>query len=207
MDWVQGRTPRLREEAERSPAPAELPDVYAYLLGLYLGDGCVSKHHRGVFKLRIALDAKYPEIVAECARAMTAVMPGNSVGTRLSETNYVEVYGYSKRWPAYFPQHGTGMKHLRPIVLQPWQLEVVARTPQLLLRGLIHSDGCRFINTGRGNWTNPRYSFSNRSDDIRRIFCDACDLVGARWTTAPYTVYVSRKADVAELDRFIGPKT
>ncbi|MDQ1446898.1 MAG: hypothetical protein QOI20_3362, partial [Acidimicrobiaceae bacterium] len=46
----------------------------------------------------------------------------------------------------------------------------------------------------------------NRSADIRRIFSDACDLVGVRWTTAPYTVYVSRKADVELLDRHIGPK-
>ncbi|MFN8162160.1 MAG: hypothetical protein U0R52_14070 [Solirubrobacterales bacterium] len=46
----------------------------------------------------------------------------------------------------------------------------------------------------------------HRSDDILRIFCEACDLVGVRWTVAPRTVYVSRKDDVALLDTFIGPK-
>jgi hypothetical protein len=75
------------------------------------------------------------------------------------------------------------------------------------LRGLIHSDGCRFINTGSGGWRHPRYSFTNYSDDIRGIFTDACDLMGIRWTTAPNVVYVSRKADVALLDTFIGPKS
>jgi hypothetical protein len=70
---------------------------------------------------------------------------------------------------------------------------------------LIHSDGCRFINTGT-NWRYPRYSFSNRSGDIRGIFCWACDLLDLHWTTAPRTVYVSRKADVARMDEFIGPK-
>ena len=45
------------------------------------------------------------------------------------------------------------------------------------------------------------------SDDVRAIFCHACDLLGVRWTTAPRTVYVSRKADVALLDEFIGPKS
>lgn len=58
--------------------------------------------------------------------------------------------------------------------------------------------------TGR-NWRSPRYSFRNRSDDIGAIFCNACDLLGAV-TTAPHTVYVSRKADVSRLDEFIGPK-
>jgi hypothetical protein len=61
------------------------------------------------------------------------------------------------------------------------------------------------MNTGR-NWKNPRYTFSNRSADIRRIFCEACDLFGVRWTEAPWTIYVSRKADVARLDAFVGPK-
>jgi hypothetical protein len=44
------------------------------------------------------------------------------------------------------------------------------------------------------------------SGDIKTIFCDACDLLGLRWTIAPNTVYVSRKADVALLDQFVGPK-
>jgi hypothetical protein len=62
------------------------------------------------------------------------------------------------------------------------------------------------INTGR-KWKHPRYSFSNRSEDILRIFCDACDLMGLHWTTAGHTIYVSRKADVAVLDQNIGPKS
>jgi hypothetical protein len=97
------------------------------------------------------------------------------------------------------------MKHQRRIVLNDWQQGLVQRHPGLLLRGLIHSDGCRFINTGT-NWTCPRYSFSNKSDDIRHIFCDACDLLDLRYTFAPRTIYVSRKADVERMDTFIGPK-
>jgi hypothetical protein len=57
------------------------------------------------------------------------------------------------------------------------------------------------------NRRNPRYSFSNRSDDIRDIFTWACDLLDLHWTTAPYSVYVSRKADVARMDQFIRPKS
>jgi len=39
------------------------------------------------------------------------------------------------------------------------------------------------------------------------IFCEACDLMGLHWTTSgEKTIYVSRKADVAVLDRFVGPK-
>jgi hypothetical protein len=112
---------------------------------------------------------------------------------------------YSKTLPCLFPQHGPGRKHERPIALDEWQHDLIAKHPWQLLRGLIHSDGCRFVNTGR-SWRHPRYSFSNQSDDIRTIFCHTCDLVGIRWTAAPRTVYVSRVADVARLDVFIGPK-
>jgi hypothetical protein len=83
---------------------------------------------------------------------------------------------------------------------------VVARVPQFLVRGLIQSDGCRFENTGRGGWRHPRYAFCNFSADIRRIFCDACEMMGLHWTPSRNVIYVSRKRDVAILDRVAGPK-
>jgi hypothetical protein len=209
-DWLAGRAPR-RSHPSACPrcgldhAPlTELPPDYAYLLGLYLGDGCLSSHRRGVYKLRIFLDASYPRILDAAEESMLRVMPESSV-CRVPKIGCFEIASYSKSWPCLFPQHGPGAKHTRPIILEPWQLDLVQEHPRLLLRGLIQSDGCRFINTGR-NWRHPRYSFSNRSADIRDIFCHACDLLGLRWTTSPYTVYVSRKDDVALLDRFIGPK-
>lgn len=186
---------------------------YAYLLGLYLGDGCLSAHARGVFKLRMVLDAAYPGIIDECIAAIAAVAPRNRINRRKRNGGFdsrnpdsrVEVYAYSKAWPCLFPQHGGGRKHERPIALADWQAAITARHPDRLLRGLIHSDGCRFMNSGR-NWRHPRYSFSNRSKDIRGIFTDACDQLGIRWTTAPNTIYVSRVADVERMDDFIGPK-
>jgi hypothetical protein len=121
--------------------------------------------------------------------------------------NWVEVSAYWKAWPCLLPQHGSGPKYKRPITLAEWQLALVQQWPQQLLRGLIHSDGCRFQNTGRGNWVWPRYSFTQASDDIRGIFCHACDLMGIHYTrSGERRIYVSRKADVAILDSFIGPK-
>jgi hypothetical protein len=62
------------------------------------------------------------------------------------------------------------------------------------------------MNTGR-RWRHPRYAFSNLSADIRLIFSMACHEMGLHWTTSGRVVYVSRKADVEKMDRFIGPKT
>jgi hypothetical protein len=219
-DWLTGRLPaRVRNWGGTKPDPAchrcegdphrfgDLPRSYAYLLGLYLGDGCISTHPRSVYKLRIILDAAYPGIIAEAETAIGMVRPQNKVGKVLRPDHSVEVLSYSKAWPCLFPQHGPGKKHLRRIKLSPWQEVLVRREPELLLRGLIHSDGCRFMNTGSGNWRHARYVFSNFSQDIRRIFMDACDLMGLRWTTSRHLVYVSRMADVERMDEFIGPKT
>jgi hypothetical protein len=38
---------------------------YSYLLGLYLGDGCVSRHPRA-WRLRVIVDKKYPGIIDRC---------------------------------------------------------------------------------------------------------------------------------------------
>jgi hypothetical protein len=207
-DWLAGKLPRStdppREGCGRLHLADELPPEYVYLLGLYLGDGCISQHARGVHRLRIFLDAKYPGIISRAAGAMHTTR-GASPGT-VTRGNCVEVYSYWLHWPCVFPQHGPGLKHERTIMLADWQQRLVRTAPQRLLRGLIDSDGCRSLNTGRGGWVHPRYSFSNLSTDIHGMFREACDQLGVRWTAAPKVTYVSRKADVARLDEFIGPK-
>jgi hypothetical protein len=66
-DWLAGRLPRSAKPLVGScggrHAVHELSPECVYLLGLYLGDGCISQHPRDVYKLRIFLDAKYPGIV------------------------------------------------------------------------------------------------------------------------------------------------
>jgi hypothetical protein len=222
-DWLAGRLP-LRSSPAASDCAAcghpmhrfdELPPTYCYLLGIYLGDGCISAGPRGVYRIRVNLDLSYPGIVNECEAAIRAVAPHNRVYrllrrsnlTKAPEPSLVEVSAYSRAWPCLFPQHGPGRKHLREISLVPWQQALVRHHAKALLRGLIHSDGCRFINTGRGGWRCPRYVFNNKSEDIRRIFSEACALLGLRHTFTPRGVYVSRKADVLRMDEFIGPKS
>lgn len=208
--WLAGAVPHVRRSQDGYRCTTDhkfglLPPSYVYLLGLYLGDGCISAHPRGVYRLRIVLDVKYPGIISSAAAALGDIR-GRRAHVQTRPKNCVEVSGYWQHWPCLFPQHGPGKKHEREIVLADWQQELAHRWPESLLRGLIESDGCRYQSTGT-RWSWPRYSFMNRSDDIRAIFCGACDRLGVRWTASGrYTIYVSRKADVAALDRFIGPK-
>lgn len=185
---------------------------YAYLLGLYLGDGWIGEHRRTVYRFNVYLDSRYPGIVSACADAMEAVRPGQRADRYPKPTaNMIIVRMYSRHWPCLFPQHGPGPKHERPIRLVDWQQEVVDRESEALLRGLIHSDGCRVTNrvaTEEQTYVYSRYQFSNRSQDIHAIFRNACDRIGVDWrASGKYTTNVSRRASVAKLDRFIGPKT
>jgi hypothetical protein len=188
-------------------------EAYAYLLGVYLGDGYITLMPRGVYALRITCDLRYPGIINEIATHFVIVRGVEKVGFA-SKVGCVDVNAYWKHWPCVFPQHGPGRKHERPIRLEPWQELIVAAHPKAMVRGLIHSDGNRHINpitrrfpSGTKHYRYPRYMFKNASGDILRIFTDALDLLGAHWTqTNARTIAVSRRDDVAYLDSFVGPK-
>jgi hypothetical protein len=206
-NYREGSCPACGNEAHN---PSQLPfPAYPYLLGLYLGDGSISTHRRSVYRLRIFLDMKYTGILWECVAAMHEVMPRNvtSVRYNVGGGKCSETASYSKSWPCLFPQHGPGMKHLRPIELVDWQRELVNRDPRPLIRGLIHSDGCRVVNKSMGR-EYLRYMFSNASADIRSIFCDACDQLGIAWTQPKERhISIARRDSIALMDTFVGPKT
>jgi hypothetical protein len=53
----------------------------------------------------------------------------------------------------------------------------------------------------------PRYQFSNRSDDIKAMFCEHLDLLGIAWRRArARNISIARREAVAALDEFVGPK-
>ena len=211
-EWRHGPQRGLRRPGASTPCgvlhdfSALPPAAYSYLLGLYLGDGCISKSRR-VWRLRIVLDIKYPAIIVRCSDAINVVMPGQSASVRRMPTKSVEVGLYSKHWPCLLPQHGPGRKHHRRIALEPWQQALVDQATEEFVCGLIHSDGCRVVANDRGV-SSIRYHFSNRSEDIIGLFTAALDRLGIPWTrSTKYIVSIYRKAATARLDEFIGPKS
>lgn len=216
--WRHGRGTRLhlRQRLAVASWRPVTPEAYAYLLGLYLGDGCIASTSRRSVWLVITLDATYPQIVDEAARSVARCFP-DAVARRhpRSRGSAIGVQVSHPVLPFAFPQHGPGRKHLRPIRLETWQAAISRTYPRELLRGLIHSDGCRCLNrfstalpSGRiASYEYPRYFFSNLSADIRTIFCDHCDLLGIRWTQSnERNISVSHRSSVALLDEFVGPK-
>jgi len=161
-----------------TPTPAA---TYGYVLGVYLGDGCISAYRKGVFGLRIACADAWPGLTKECSEAIRRLRPSHSVSL-VPRQGCTMVTAYWKHWPCLFPQHGPGMKHTRPIVLEPWQQQIVDEHTEQFLRGLFHSDGCRITNWTRRRvagelkrYEYPRYFFTNQSRDILALCSAALD--------------------------------
>jgi hypothetical protein len=190
-------------------------EAYCYLLGVYLGDGTVCIQN-GKW-VQVVNDRRYPRISREIRDAMEATFPGRSSRSSPSSCGESDVLAISHpAVPRAFPQHGPGRKHLRPIVLAAWQLELTHARPAALIRGLIHSDGCRVVNRFKTNlpsgrlaeYSYVRYFFSNLSEDIQQIFRDHCELLGIRVTQSNHrNLSVSHRDSVAILEEIVGPKT
>ena len=180
-------------------------DDYAELLGLYLGDGHIVRTSRAD-RLRIYLDTRYPGIVTDTWALLQRCFPERSLGWLVSRKGTTTILSlYCTHLSCVFPQHGPGRKHKRPIVLEPWQREILARAPWSFLRGCIRSDGCHFFNrTGRYEYLS--YDFRNRSADILGLFTSACDLVGVKYRRYSEHVRIYRRESVALMLGHVGLK-
>ncbi|SNY50871.1 hypothetical protein [Paractinoplanes atraurantiacus] len=158
--------------------------------------------------LTVACDLRYPGLIHEVSSAMESC-GAKTVGYQ-ERTGCVSVRAHWTHWPCLFPQHGPGVKHGRKIELTTWQREVIDRRPERFLRGLFHSDGCRFLNTVERNgkeYAYTRYQFVNESRDIMRLCQQSLDKLDISWRMSrPNTLSVARREAVARLDEFVGPK-
>jgi len=185
--------------------------AYTYLLGLYLGDGYLAVNRHGVYRLRICIDARHPRLAARVVETMGLVRPASRASlVRQRKDHMLVASQYGKSWPCLLPQHGAGPKHERPIVLADWQRPIIAEHPAQLVRGLLHSDGWRGTNRVRAagkTYHYGRYQFSNRSDDIRGLFCAALDRLEIPWRRMNrWNISVAQRTAVAALDAFVEPK-
>jgi Homeodomain-like domain len=177
--------------------------AYAYLLGMYLGDGYIGRTPR-TYVLRIYLHRDQHEVIERVRRAIATLLPGHRVGLGVHHGAGIAMQCYFQGWIDLFPQHGPGRKHSRRIILEPWQRDIVTRHPEEFIRGCIESDGCRHRRIVKGR-NYPAYSFTNHSEDILGLFIGACGLVGVRFRRASrVTISIARRQSVARLDEIMG---
>lgn len=177
--------------------------AYYYTLGLYLGDGSISKTER-TYRLRITLDAKYNDVINYAKEQLKVLFPHNKVGT-LTDVGCTILYVYSNNLKELFPQHDLKKKHERKIELSDAQIKNMNYSA--LLKGLFHSDGSYYRS---GNYF--FYNFRNKSIDIANIFRDALLKMNIHNNLTHdahkniYTVNIYKKEDVVKLESIVGTK-
>lgn len=106
--WYRARPAALRRTGcPRCHGRSIDESAYAYLLGLYLGDGHIARGRRGVYVLSIACSDDWPGLLGTARRAMSAVMPASSVCC-VQQPGCTAVKSYSKHWPCLFPAARAG---------------------------------------------------------------------------------------------------
>ena len=186
-------------------------DDYSELFAMYLGDGWISNAPR-TFRLRIALDSKYPKLIEEGRLLLERFFPANRVDVvQSSAGNWASLSVYHRHLPCLFPQVGPGMKHLRPIRPELWQWAIIATAPWPFIRGCIQTDGCVFINK-TGPYEYLSYHFGNMSRDIALLFVFALKRVGVEYRHTSgckrgmHNVRINRRASVLTMLGHVGVK-
>ena len=197
---------------------------YSYLLGVFLGDGHLSKYKSGIYSLIISCDPKYINIMDRIQQSIIAIMPLNRCNKAQryhnNKLSWIDIYSYSKEWKLLFPFVQAGKKSDYKITLLPWQLSIIDKYPKDFLAGLIHTDGTRYQTTDKYKYV--RYVFYQKSKDITDLFIKYCKLIDLKPTihlhyiktnefitksSHIYMVGLVKKTDTQFLDTFIGPKT
>ena len=205
---------KLKLEQNYSNFTIEQQKAYSYILGIYLGDGHIVKYP-DTWKLSIFCDYKYPKIIEEICNSLSKIFPFNKVSPLVRKKSCVEIYVYSNNVLNYFPQHGVGKKSQRKIFLLPWQENILNMFRTQFLRGLFHSDGCRYLHPKAG----IRYSFVNTSVDIINLFENYLNKENIAYKTRevpPSKCYpnaspaqvvdIYRREETKKLDTFLGAK-
>lgn len=181
---------------------------YSYLLGLYLGDGCIYKLPK-TYKLTITLDKKYGALNDYTISAFSRFFekPAYVFDRSLhGRGNAIDIITHSCTLPVIFPQHGIGRKHDRSIELSEWQLSLIDSAS--IVKGLIMSDGSIYVES-RNAYTN--LNFTNKSEDIIRILEKFLTELGIEFNThlkknGKFMTTICRQDAVKRLISLIGTK-
>jgi hypothetical protein len=192
--------------------------AYSYILGFYLGDGCLYNTKGRSYTMMIANQADFYEMNLEISRSLSVLFPNKKVTFYKKPTsNCFDIKLTALNLHEIFP-HGKGTKHSRKISLTNWQKKIIEEFPQKCIKGLLQSDGTRYAADFKRYPHRIVYQFSNCSLDIHHILHELVKMEEIEYTfrqlkskkssihaDAFVTSFYKRSA-VNILDTFIGPK-
>lgn len=195
---------------------------YSYLLGFYLGDGCLQHNIRKncrSYTLLISNQADFTRMNKEIESALIDIFPNKTIKFyKRKKSNCINIKLTAVNLHFLFP-HGIGKKHTREIELTSWQDDLLKKYPKEFIKGLIESDGCRFAPRKKQCPTYIIYQFTNCSLDIHKFLQKASTQIGLNFTfrltksknkpshyALKYWTCFNDRKSFKILDDFIGPK-
>lgn len=120
----------------------------AYIVGVALGDGNLSRPNRRVTRLRITCDRKYPRMATEYVDSLKLLLPRNKVSIVERRDNCFDISVYSTSLDTWMPWRvGMGSKIQQSARVPLW-IRGDAQYSVACLRGLIQTDGCLYVDRG-----------------------------------------------------------
>ena len=174
---------------------------YSYLLGVYLGDGCISRAPR-TFRLEIYMNAKDTRVIRQTADAMRELLPRNRVGFRCRPSVVVVKLVFesvattvSTAWAG-------------PQALAADRPRVVAARDRGAASGRFRAGLPRLRRVSppaNRSWSQlSRVLVPQPLRGHRDAVATACDLAGLRWRRSNReTITIARRHDVARLDELM----
>ena len=124
--------------------------LWAYIIGVALGDGNLSNPNGRAIRLRITCDARYPLLGKCIISSLKLLLPNNSVSIiRVpSKDSYFNISVYSNKLADWIPwKVGLGTKESQNAHVPVWILRNKNYTKECL-RGLLQTDGSIYQDRG-----------------------------------------------------------
>lgn len=122
-------------------------NLQAYIIGLAIGDGNLSKFPRTT-RLRITCDDKYPNLMDRIEDAIQQLLPANKVSRSRCPRNCTNIVCYSNYFNDLFGWSATGGSKMKQNVRVPQRIKNDTEYARYCLRGLFETDGSVYRDRG-----------------------------------------------------------
>lgn len=121
----------------------------AYIIGVALGDGNLSRPNKRATRLRVTCDSKYGDIANEIMTSLKVLFPTNKVSVAPGQkSTYFNISVYSNKLDDYLPwKVGCGPKYIQDAHVPDWIL-IDKTMIKACLKGLLQTDGSIYIDRG-----------------------------------------------------------
>lgn len=137
-------------------------EVLAYLVGVALGDGNLSKINNRSTRLRISCDTNYPLLITEIIGAINYILPESKIDLINRKDNCIDISSYSNYWELILGWNSSSSKWSQNATVPKW-IFYKEEYVKACLKGLIETDGSIYYDRGY-----PMVMFTNTIADLSR---------------------------------------